>query len=102
VIAYNDSVGIGALAALLTAGVHVPRDMSVIGFDDIQAVHAYPRLTTVSHLLSKWQARRGTGVHRWMSSKPITDMSRGTCTPAVNSAAKRTDTHRNRCRRSRR
>ena len=44
----TDSIAIGALSALWTAGVRVPQDVSVAGFDDIaDAEFASPPLTTV-------------------------------------------------------
>ena len=50
IIAFNDLVAFGALHALRTAGLKVPQDISVIGFDDIaMAAYTNPPLTTVSH-----------------------------------------------------
>jgi DNA-binding LacI/PurR family transcriptional regulator len=44
----NDMTAIGALRVLSRAGVNVPRDISIIGFDDIHlAEFVYPALTTV-------------------------------------------------------
>ena len=49
VVAYNDLVAFGLLAALNEAGVAVPGDISVAGYDDIDlARYATPGLTTVS------------------------------------------------------
>lgn len=49
VFAANDLSAIGAMAAAAEAGLHVPRDLSVVGFDDIPlAEFASPGLTTVS------------------------------------------------------
>jgi len=46
--AFNDISAIGAILALREAGLHVPKDVSVVGFDDIQsAAFQNPRLTTV-------------------------------------------------------
>ncbi len=48
VFAANDLMAFGAIAALRDAGLSVPRDVSVVGFDDIRAASlAYPSLTTV-------------------------------------------------------
>jgi LacI family transcriptional regulator len=48
VFAYNDIMAIGALRALHEAGLRVPEDFSLIGFDDIdQAGYTCPALTTV-------------------------------------------------------
>jgi LacI family transcriptional regulator len=45
----NDAMALGALCALAEAGVRVPRDLSVIGFDDIPpAAYAVPPLTTIA------------------------------------------------------
>ena len=44
----TDSIALGALSALWRAGVRVPGDVSVAGFDDIdEAAYASPPLTTV-------------------------------------------------------
>jgi LacI family transcriptional regulator len=46
--AFNDVSAIGAMKALHEAGLHVPRDVSLIGFDDIMAAaFQSPALTTI-------------------------------------------------------
>jgi DNA-binding LacI/PurR family transcriptional regulator len=46
--AYNDLCAIGAIRALDEAGLRVPEDVSVVGFDDIPgASYSVPSLTTV-------------------------------------------------------
>ena len=50
-VAYNDPVAIGVCGALAEAGVRVPQDVSVVGFDDVEASFCIPPLTTVSHKL---------------------------------------------------
>ena len=48
VIAFTDSIAMGALYALHEAGVRVPQDVLVSGFDDVQhAAYTWPPLTTV-------------------------------------------------------
>jgi len=48
VFCFNDIAAIGALRALKDAGLRVPEDVSVVGFDDIQsAAYSTPSLTTV-------------------------------------------------------
>jgi DNA-binding LacI/PurR family transcriptional regulator len=52
--AYNDISAIGSIRALQEAGLRVPEDISVVGFDDIQiAVHNMPSLSTVRQPLQK-------------------------------------------------
>lgn len=54
VITSNDLTAIGALGAILHAGLKVPEDISLIGFDDISFAHlTQPPLTTV--ILSRTQ-----------------------------------------------
>jgi DNA-binding LacI/PurR family transcriptional regulator len=49
VIAYNDLVAIGAIRALTSMGARIPRDVSVVGFDNIIAAELVtPSLTTVA------------------------------------------------------
>jgi DNA-binding LacI/PurR family transcriptional regulator len=47
VVCYNDMMAIGAIQAIQQAGLHVPDDISVTGFDDIElAPYITPPLTT--------------------------------------------------------
>ncbi|MBV9462620.1 MAG: substrate-binding domain-containing protein, partial [Verrucomicrobiae bacterium] len=48
VFCLNDEMAIGALKRLREAGLEVPRQLSVVGFDDVDwAAHCLPPLTTV-------------------------------------------------------
>jgi DNA-binding LacI/PurR family transcriptional regulator len=52
--AYNDLSALGAIRAFQEAGLRVPHDISVIGFDDIQvAAFNTPSLTTVRQPLTR-------------------------------------------------
>jgi DNA-binding LacI/PurR family transcriptional regulator len=52
--AYNDISAIGAIRAFQEAGLQVPHDVSVVGFDDIPgAAFHYPSLTTVRQPLRR-------------------------------------------------
>ena len=53
-VAFNDISAIGAIRAFRDAGLRVPEDISVVGFDDIQgAAYLTPRLTTVRQPLRR-------------------------------------------------
>lgn len=48
VFCYNDMTAIGAIAAIRAWGMHVPEDISLVGFDDIElAAYLNPPLTTI-------------------------------------------------------
>ena len=52
--AFNDISAIGAIRALRDSKLEVPRDVSVVGFDDVQsAAFQNPRLTTIRQPLRK-------------------------------------------------
>ncbi len=49
VLAFNDQMALGVVAGLNARGISVPRDLSVIGFDDVpMAAMVAPPLTTIS------------------------------------------------------
>jgi DNA-binding LacI/PurR family transcriptional regulator/signal transduction histidine kinase len=48
IVSANDNIALGAMEALRLRGIHVPRDVSVIGFDDIpQGEYTVPPLSTI-------------------------------------------------------
>ena len=54
IFCFNDTAAIGAVRAIEDAGLNCPRDISVIGFDDIIIAEYFnPRLTTVRQPLHK-------------------------------------------------
>jgi len=54
VFAYNDNAAIAAMRVIQDSGLCVPDDVSVVGFDDIQAAaYTNPTLTTVRQPLAK-------------------------------------------------
>lgn len=56
--ASSDAMAIGAMRALKQRGFVIPRDVSVVGFDDFaSAEYAEPRLTTVHNPLYEMSAR---------------------------------------------
>lgn len=49
IFAANDRMAVGALSVLLRAGLQVPQDVSIIGYDDIPLSNAiWPSLTTIA------------------------------------------------------
>lgn len=45
----NDTIAVGAISALREAGLSVPGDVAIVGFDDLPiAAHISPKLTTVT------------------------------------------------------
>jgi LacI family transcriptional regulator, galactose operon repressor len=53
IFASNDATAIGAMSALREAGIQMPKEMAVVGFDDIPiAAYVTPSLTTVSCSIS--------------------------------------------------
>ena len=62
IFCFNDIAAIGAIRALKDAGLSVPGDVSVVGFDDIlSAAYATPSLTTVRQPLTE-MGKRGAQV----------------------------------------
>lgn len=54
VFACNDLMAIGAMRALRAAGIHIPADVSLVGFDDIPlASEVTPALTTVAQPIAE-------------------------------------------------
>jgi DNA-binding LacI/PurR family transcriptional regulator len=48
-LCYNDQMALAAGLVLRDRGIVVPRDISLVGFDDAQALYAVPPLTTITH-----------------------------------------------------
>jgi len=63
VFAANDMMALGCLRTLLDAGVRVPEDVAVVGFDDIPlARHEMPALTTERIPMAELGARALNGI----------------------------------------
>lgn len=51
VMAYSDIVAIGAHRAIVQAGLRIPQDLSLTGYDALFHEYVTPRLTTIDHKL---------------------------------------------------
>lgn len=72
IFAFNDASAMGAITALHEAGIHVPRDVSVVGFDDIpSAATMHPSLTTVRQPLREMGQSAAATLLRLIRSAPI-------------------------------
>jgi DNA-binding LacI/PurR family transcriptional regulator len=64
VVCYNDLTAVGALRRARAAGLRVPEDISIVGFDDIElASWTDPPLTTVRQptaAMGRWAVERLT------------------------------------------
>src|SRR5437667_10309119 len=92
---FNDISAMGAIRALRESGRHVPEDVSVVGFDDIQsAAFQNPALTTVrqplremgraaAEILLKRINRPGSDLHDKHTLEPHL-LNRETTGPAPN------------------
>lgn len=75
-LAYNDMMAIGAMHALFDAGLRVPEDVSVIGFDDlIVSRSCRPRLTTVHYPVEE-MANYATKLAIELAEKPELSVNR--------------------------
>jgi DNA-binding LacI/PurR family transcriptional regulator len=92
--AFNDVSAIGAIRAFRDAGLRVPEDVSVVGFDDVQAAaYLTPRLTTVRqplrqmgelaamHLLQKISSNGAGNFPREIFVEPELVIRESTCAP---------------------
>lgn len=58
VMAADDAMAIGIIKAIHDAGLRIPQDISIVGFDDIPiAQYTYPSLTTVRQPIEKMAKR---------------------------------------------
>jgi LacI family transcriptional regulator len=74
IVCYNDLTAIGAMLAAEAAGLDVPGDVSIVGFDDIEmAAWTRPALTTVrqpTEAMARWAVERLTAAIRGSEVPP--------------------------------
>jgi len=51
IVCYHETMALGVYAAVYEAGLRIPEDISIVGFDDVYAQVVYPPMTVVSHML---------------------------------------------------
>jgi DNA-binding LacI/PurR family transcriptional regulator len=74
VLCFNDVSAIGSIRALHDAGLKVPTDVSVLGFDDIQAAsYIVPSLTTIRQPLQQMGALAASSLLKKLSHEKLTD-----------------------------
>ena len=76
IFCFNDRMAAGVYTALRHAGLHIPRDMSVVGYDDQQLVAAEldPPLTTVAlphYHMGRWAVETALGANTPTSGEPF-------------------------------
>ena len=84
IFCFNDIAAIGAIRALKDAGISVPGDVSVVGFDDIQsAAYATPSLTTVRQPLFEMGQRGAQVLLERIASKDMPNPGEIVMTPEL-------------------
>lgn len=96
VFAANDCMAVGCMSALRDAGVDVPKQVSLVGFDDIAVTrYLHPALTTVHvnpyelgcRAVERWFATAETDAAIEHTVVPVSLMLRGSTAPAHVSSA---------------
>ena len=77
VLCFNDVAAIGTVRGLHDAGLRVPADVSVMGFDDIPAAEFYtPRLTTIRQPLQQMGNVAATLLLKKIAGAKVPELSR--------------------------
>lgn len=68
----NDEIAVGAIRACLEAGLEIPRDMSVVGFDNVPLSSAYvPAITTVRQPVQELAAQATRALLRLIDGQEV-------------------------------
>jgi DNA-binding LacI/PurR family transcriptional regulator len=72
ILCFNDISAMGSIRALHDSGLHVPRDVSIVGFDDIQsASYQVPSLTTIRQPLRQMGNIAAAALLRRLAHEPL-------------------------------
>ena len=72
ILCFNDISAIGSIRALYDAGLSVPEDVSVLGFDDIQSASFHtPSLTTIRQPLQRMGCEGADALLRQLSGETL-------------------------------
>jgi len=75
VLCFNDVSAMGSIRALHEAGLHVPKDVSILGFDDIQsAAYQVPSLTTIRQPLQKMGMKAAQALLKKLAGEMTPDL----------------------------
>jgi LacI family transcriptional regulator len=75
ILCFNDVSAMGSIRALHEAGLRVPDDVSIMGFDDIQsAAYQVPSLTTIRQPLQKMGRTAAQILLKKLAGEPATDL----------------------------
>ncbi len=75
VVCFNDVSAIGSVRALHDAGLRVPTDISIVGFDDIQsAAFQVPSLTTIRQPLEQMGGQAATMLLKKLAGERTPDV----------------------------
>jgi DNA-binding LacI/PurR family transcriptional regulator len=72
ILCFNDIAAMGSIRALHDSGLHVPGDVSIVGFDDIQsAAYQVPSLTTIRQPLKLMGNAAAAALLRRLAHEPL-------------------------------
>ena len=81
---HNDNVALGAMLAVQQAGLSVPEDISLIGFDDVEESSlVYPALTTVGGIKDKFAKELVETILNFVENKTKTNRIKKEVTPEL-------------------
>ncbi|RKY05502.1 MAG: LacI family transcriptional regulator, partial [Planctomycetota bacterium] len=79
IFAFNDMVAIGAIRACSDSGLNIPRDIGVVGFDDIPIASYYePPLTTIRQPVTKMGREGVKMLLEMLGDKPAKNSGKNT------------------------